>query len=391
LWNFAYADRVFALDEARWSSAPGDVEILFLAGDAYPAALPDMTQAAHVALTTFRAETLQYAPDRGLPELREWIASYVGEEGVRITANHVLIVNGAKHGLDLVCRLFLNPGDALAVTSPTYMSALRIFQGFEIDLIDIAQDSDGLIVEDLAERLRARKRIGARAPKMVYNVPEFHNPTGLTMSERRRMELVALAEREGLLVVEDDPYRRIRFEGVPVPPIQSFDESGRVIGLGTFAKIIAPGLRVGWVSAEPEIITKMVGFKSDGGSCPLTQRMILEYCKAGRVDSHVNELVKSYSLHRDVMFDMVTTQLPGATTRKPEGGYYLWVQLPDGMDSERLLSLALAEGVGFLPASWFYPNAGPPNYVRLAYSYCSPEAIAEGMRRLGRVFRRVAG
>jgi len=192
-----------------------------------------------------------------------------------------------------------------------------------------------------------------------------------------------------VLIVEDDPYRRIRFEGQAIPPILALDPGGRVVGLGTFAKLVAPGLRVGWVTAASEIVRKMAALKSDGGSCPLTQRLVLEYVRAGRLEPHIRDIAKIYRGHRDVMALALERSLPGTSWRMPQGGYYLWVRLPDGVTGDALARAALARGVKILPASEFYATAGPANYVRLAYSYASPVEITEGVRRLAQALEEV--
>lgn len=363
----------------------------FGSGDAYPEALPDMSYFAARAARDFRTETLQYAPRLGLPELREWIAGWLEGEGVGADPASIIVVNGAKHGLDLACKLFLEPGDTVVVTRPTYQSALGIFRGYEVTFLEVRLDEHGMDVEELAERLAARARVGAPMPKLVYDVPEFHNPTGVTLSRARRERLLELAERHDMLVVEDDPYRRIRFEGEPVPPMAALDRGRRVIALGTFAKLVAPGLRVGWVAATPEIAGKMGALKSDGGTCPFTQRLVLEYCRAGRLEPHVRDLVKTYHAHRDVMVEALRREIPAARYRVPDGGYYLWLTLPAAIDSGRLLVEALARGVRFLPARDFFATAGPSNHLRLAYSYASPAAIAEGIRRLAAALRATDG
>jgi 2-aminoadipate transaminase len=357
------------------------------AGDAFPPQLPDLTDVAVKALTTYRAEALQYGPRAGLPELRRWVANYVGADEVRVTPEQVLIVNGAKHGLDLICKLFLDPGDAVLVTSPTYQSALGIFRAYQAEFVRVGQDAEGLDLDDLEDELGRRQRTGRPAPKLLYNVFEFHNPTGVTVSAQRRQRLVELAGRYGFLVVEDDPYRCMRFEGVPVRPVQSWDEQGRVIGLGTFAKIVAPGLRVGWVTATTDVVRRMASVKSDGGSCPLTQRMIFEYCRSGYLEPHVHDLAKTYGEHRDQMLDRLAHDLPEATATRPQGGYYLWVRLAEDVNTEELLPLAARSGVRYLPGSLFYPAAGPVNYLRLAYSFSSPSEIAEGIARLAGAVR----
>jgi 2-aminoadipate transaminase len=373
--------------------APGEAAhggpgvIMFGSGDAYPEGLPGVSEFARRAAVNYRTETLQYAPRPGLPELREWVAQYLAGEGIRVDADNILICNGAKQGIELAGKLFLDPGDAIVVTRPTYQSALGVFRGWEASFVEVGMDADGMIVDELAATLEARERRGQPAPKLLYDVPEFHNPTGVTLSRVRRAALVELARRYRMLILEDDPYRRIRFAGEPVPPIQALDPAGVVIGLGTFAKLVAPGLRLGWVVATPEVVARMAAMKADGGTCPFTQRILIEYCRAGRFDLDIRERVTTYRAHRDVMAHAVREHLPEASFGLPQGGYYLWLRLPDGVDGDALAKRAEALGVQVLPASQFHATPGPPNYVRLAYSYASPSQIVEGVRRLARAFR----
>jgi 2-aminoadipate transaminase len=363
--------------------------IMFASGEAYPESLPDVSEFAHRAAVTYRTETLQYAPRFGLLELREWIAGHVAQDGIRVDADSVLVVYGAKQGLDLVAKLFLDPGDAIVVTRPTYQSALAIFHGWQVEFVEVGLDRDGMRVDELATTLAERARHGLAAPKLVYDVPEFHNPTGVTLARARREALVDLAARHGMLVVEDDPYRRIRFSGEPVPPIQAFDSGRHVIGLGTFAKLVAPGLRVGWVIATPEVVARLAALKADGGSCPFTQRVLLEYCRAGRLEPDIRDRVRTYRAHRDVMAQAVREQLPEVSFDLPDGGYYLWLRLPEPVDGDRLAGLAEAHGVQVLPSSQFHATPGPGNHLRLAYSYASPSEIVEGVRRLALAFEQV--
>jgi 2-aminoadipate transaminase len=361
--------------------------IMFASGDAYPEGLPDVSEFAQRAAVNYRTETLQYAPRSGLPELRDWIARHLHGEGIRVDVDNILICNGAKQGIELAGKLFLDPGDAIVVTRPTYQSALGVFRGWEAEFVEVSMDADGMIVDELAATLEARERRGQSAPKLLYDVPEFHNPTGVTLSRARRAALVELAQRHRMLILEDDPYRRIRFAGEPVPPILALDPAGCVIGLGTFAKLVAPGLRLGWVVANREVVERMAAMKADGGTCPFTQRILIEYCRAGRFDADIRERVMTYRAHRDVMAQAVREHLPEASFDLPQGGYYLWLRLPEGVDGDALARRAEALGVQVLPASQFHATPGPPNYVRLAYSYASPSEIVEGVRRLARAFR----
>ncbi len=370
------------------SAAPAEHGGLISFGDghAYPEGLPDIGDVALTAAQGFRAETLQYAPRRGLPALREWIAGYVGTQGIRVTPESVLVVNGAKQGIDLVCKLFVEPGDAIVITRPNYHTALGIFRGWEAEFIEIGLDDEGLAVGELESRLRERARRGAPAPKLVYVVPEFHNPTGVTMSRASREAVLALAEQYGMLVLEDDPYRKVRFGGVPVEPLQALDGS-RVVGVGTFSKLLAPGLRIGWVVAPPEVVGKMAALKADGGSCPFTQRMLIEYCRTGGLERHVEKMARVYGEHRDAMVGALAREIPAARLKVPDGGYYLWLSLPDGVDTDRLAAEARRREVEILPGSRFYATPGPKNELRLCYSYASPLEIVEGVRRLAEALR----
>src|SRR4051794_25718133 len=236
------------------SSAPAGASgnvIQLGGGYGFPDTLPDIVAEA-IEAATDRAEGLQYGPLYGLDDLRDEIVAYLRQDGIEAARENILVVNGAKHGLDLACRVFLEPGDTVIVTAPTYLTAVSILKAAEAQFLSVPQDEDGMRLDVLETALRARADAGAAIPKLLFDVPDFHNPTGITMSAERRRRLIGIAEEYGLVIIEDDPYRRIRFEGAPVPPIKTFDTSGRVIGLGTVSKILAPGLRIGWVNAAPD-------------------------------------------------------------------------------------------------------------------------------------------
>ncbi|HYU80023.1 MAG TPA: PLP-dependent aminotransferase family protein [Vicinamibacterales bacterium] len=362
--------------------------IIFGSGDAFPGVLPDLTAAADVALTKYRSETLQYAPRPGLPELREWIAGYMKDDGANVTADDVVVVNGAKHGIDLVCRILLEEGDSIVVTSPTYFTAIPLFRSFGVEFVEVGQDAEGMIVDEVADAFDAAVKQGRRLPKFIYDVPDFHNPTGLTTSRRRREQLVEVASKYGVWIVEDSPYRKVRFEGESEPTLKALG-GARTILVGTFAKLVAPGLRIGWLSAAPEILTRVPQLKSDGGSCPLTQRIILEFCRAGHLSAHIDKVQKLYREHRDQMVAAVRRHIPEASFAVPHGGYYLWLRLPDAMDGDELARRAARANVTIIPGSKFFAGrrGGPPkNFVRLAHSYSTLEQIDEGVSALGAAY-----
>src|SRR5688572_14066398 len=211
--------------------------IPFDSGHAFPGILPDLSGLAQRVLASRRAEMLQYGEREGLPEMRQWIAAYLKEEHAAVAPEEVLVVNGAKHGIDLICRLLLDEGDSIVVTSPTYFTAIPIFRSFGVQFIEVGQDAEGMQVETIAEAIAWLRKNGRAAPKLIYNSPEFHNPTGATMSRRRRESLLELAGAHGIYVVEDSPYRHLRFEGASEPTLKSLDRGGLVLHVGTFSKL----------------------------------------------------------------------------------------------------------------------------------------------------------
>ena len=372
--------------------------ISFGSGDASPTVLPDMTEGAAIALTRYRSETLQYGPRMGLPALREWLCSYLREENVSASPDEVIVVDGAKDGLDLVCRLLLDEGDSVVVTAPTYFTGIPIMRSYGAEFVEVAQDAEGLDVDALRAALKKLEQQGRPRPKFIYDIPDFHNPTGITMTRRRRESVLEVAATHGIFVVEDSPYRRIRFEGEEEPCLKSLDHEGWVISLGSFAKLLAPGLRVGWVVASSEMVGRLGRLKSDGGACPLTQRMVLEFCGAGHLAAHNERARSTYHQHRDRMVEAIRRCFPDLPLTVPQGGYYLWLPLQVGVNGDELTSAAAREGVLIHAGSEFYakPNQSypdndwpPASHIRLAYSFASLEEIDEGVTRLARAYESI--
>ena len=383
------ARRAAGLPAALPAAAP-TTSIAFDSGHAAPTVLPDLTVEAERALSVYRAETLQYAPRPGLPELRACIADLMANDGATVSPGQLLVTNGAKHAIELVCRLLLDEGDSIVVTAPTYFTAIPIFRSFGVRFIEVANDGEGLDVGELAELLAGMHRRGERLPKFVYNVPDFHNPSGVTMPAARRQQLIDLAVEHRLFIIEDSPYRKVRFEGVNEPSLAALSRDGVVFHVGTFSKLMAPGLRVGWVASTPEMIARLVQLKSDGGSCPLTQRLIVEFVTSGRLAQHIGRVQATYGAQRDRMVATLRAELPEAAVDVPGGGYYLWLTLPANVDGDALTRRASEAGVTVLAGSKFFARSDvghPRNHVRLAYSHANLDEIDEGIRRLAREFR----
>lgn len=378
---------------APWKTAHRRDHISFESGHAFPGVLPDLTGESERALTHGRAETLQYGPRSGLPGLRGWIADQMTSDGARVSADQVLVTNGAKHALELVCRVLLDEGDAVVVTAPTYFSAIPILRSFGARFVEIGQDQNGPNTDALGDLLDQRRRSGTALPKFIYDVPDFHNPTGITTSLERRRALLEIATEFDVTLVEDSPYRSVRFDGEPVPPLKALDSEDFVLHLGTFAKLMAPGLRVGWVAGNADLVGRMTALKTDAGTCPLTQRIVWEFCRGGRLEDHTRRVRETYGSHRDRMVEAVRRELPDVQFDVPSGGYYLWLRLPAEVDGHDLEQRAHDEGVAIIAGRRFYACADTghgANRVRLAYSHAGVEEIDEGVRRLAVAFRSVS-
>ncbi len=322
---------------------------------------------------------------------RESIVAYVAEDGVRCSRDEVLITNGAKHATELAVMVFTEPGDRVIVTAPTYMTTLQCFRNHGVSLLAIPQDDEGLDAGILRARLETMVVNGEPLPKLLFDVPDFHNPTGLTMSLARRRSLLGLAAEFGFVIIEDDPYRRLRFEGDAIPPIKSLDNHGLVIAVGTVSKILAPGLRVGWAIADREIVRRMALRKADGGSSPFNQHIVASLMRSNKMREHIAELAAQMKLHRDVMVESIAKEVPDATVRAPNGGYFLWAELPPEVSGDELATKAVEHGVEVRPGRVCFPEVDPGHHLRFAHSYVGPDEIREGIRRLGIAYRALRG
>ncbi len=361
------------------------------AGSAFPPILPDVSSEATAAASMHTAEVMQYGPLMGLDDLRDAIVGYIAEDGVHATRDNVLVTNGAKHATELALRVFTEPGDRVIVTAPTYMTTLQCFRNHGVNLLAVPQDDQGLDTDYLAERLATLAANGEAMPKLLFDVPDFHNPTGITMSLARRKRLVELAIAHGFVILEDDPYRRLRFEGDPVPPIKSLDTEGVVVAVGTVSKILSPGLRIGWAVGDAGIVRRMALQKADGGSSPFTQRIVVDLMRSNKMKLHIVEVSNQMRQHRDAMVDALAMEIPDAKVRRPEGGYFLWAELPAGVPAEKLVERGIAHGVEVSPGRVCFPDSDLGHFLRFAYSYVGVDDIREGIRRLGKAYREVDG
>jgi 2-aminoadipate transaminase len=345
--------------------------------------------ACHRVLEAKGAMALQYSASEGYTPLREHLAQKMAKYGIIAGPDNVLITSGSQQALDLIGKLLINPGDRILLEAPTYLGALQAFNVYGAEYVSVPVDHDGLRTGELEEALRS-------GPKFMYVLPNFQNPGGVTLCEPRRHELVLLADKYGIPVIEDDPYGQLRFEGEHLPPLLVLDRDnlrrddgklGNVIYLSTFSKTLAPGIRLGWMVAPPDVISKLVQLKqgADLHTSTFDQMVAYEVVHDGFLDEHVKKIRAVYRERRDVMLAALTEYFPPEVTwTHPQGGLFLWVTLPEGLEMEHLFQAALRENVAFVPGDCFYATGDEGRrHMRLNFSHSNPQQIREGIRRLG--------
>ncbi|MBJ7332595.1 MAG: PLP-dependent aminotransferase family protein [Solirubrobacteraceae bacterium] len=337
------------------------------------------------------AKALQYAPTEGLAATKAVIAEVMAAEGTDgIDPDDMLVTTGGQQVIDLVCKTLVDPGDIVIAEAPTYPGAVPSFSAYQANVVQIEIDDDGMKIDLLEETLDRLEAEGKR-PKFIYTIPNFHNPGGVTMSLPRRQRLVSIARERELLVLEDNPYGLLRYEGEPLPTLRSLDGGDFVIYLGTFSKILAPGLRIGWAIAPRPILQKMnVGKQgADLNSSSMTQLFAAEYFSIpGQWQAYLESLRELYRRRRDVMLEALAEYFPPeATWSTPHGGLFLWATLPDYIDTTDLLARALQENVAFVPGRAAFLDGRGGSSMRLNFSMMGEDDIREGVRRIGKVIR----
>ena len=398
LWDYRYAQRTLQMKSSairellKFAERP-DV-ISFAGGMPAPEVFPikEFKEACLKVLTENGAACLQYGSTDGYMPLREMIARHSARYGITVNVDNILPTSGSQQALDLLGRIFINPGDRILVESPTYVGALQAWRTYGAEFIPVPYDDDGMITDELEARLRA-------GPKFIYVLPNFQNPTGVTLSYERRLKLIELADRYGVPIIEDDPYGQLRYEGENLPAIEVLDSqtrlqgtsySGNVIYLSTFSKTLAPGIRLAWVVAPPEIINKLSLAKqgADLHTSTFNQIVAYEVAKGGFLDEHVKIIRKTYKERLNVMIDTLEEHMPdGIKWTKPKGGLFLWVTTPECLDCQDFFEDAVKEKVAFVPGTSFFAEGGGHNTMRLNFSNATPEKINEGISRLAKVIK----
>ena len=354
------------------------------AAETFPA--EDLAGVTARVLSEDGPRALQYSPTEGFPPLRKEIADRMNSKlGTNVEASEILITSGSQQGLDFTGKILLDPGDVVLCESPTYLGAINAFKAYEPRFVEIETDDDGMVVSDLERRLEEIPNV-----RFIYVIPDFQNPSGNTWSLERRQGIIDLARRFEIPVIEDSPYAEVRFEGQAVPPLKSLDGNEWVVFLGTFSKVFCPGLRLGWLSAAPELFQKYVFVKqaADLHTSTLGQMQLAGYLQTYGLDRNIQGVIDLYRKRRDVMLRSMEAEFPaGITWTRPEGGMFLWVTLPENLNARDILEQCLAEDVAFVPGAPFFPNGGHENTLRMNYSTSNAERIEEGVKRMAKVLR----
>ena len=398
LWDYRYAQRTqrmkeSAIRELLKFSERKDI-ISFAGGMPAPEIFPidEFREACDKALREHGADCLQYGSTDGYLPLREMIAHQSTRYGINVTAENILPTSGSQQALDLIGRIFINPGDRILVESPTYLGAIQAWNAYGAEFIPVPFDQDGMDTKKLEESLRA-------GIKFIYVLPNFQNPTGVTLSYERRLHLIELAANYGVPIIEDDPYGQLRYEGEHLPAVVVLDSqtrsqetcySGNVIYLSTFSKTLAPGIRLAWVIAPTEVIQKLILAKqgADLHTSTFNQISTYEVAKGGFLNEHVKLIRKVYRERRDVMLDTLEEHMPSCIKwTHPKGGLFLWATLPTNLDAKVIFNEALEKNVAFVPGAAFFAEGGGHNTMRLNFSNAKPEMINKGIGILAKVIK----
>jgi len=361
----------------RMIAVPGMIS--FAGGNPSPAALPD-EQVAEIAQQVLRDNgkaILQYGATEGYAPFVESLKAYAAEQiGREVPA--VLPVTGSTQAMDLLCKAMIDPGDKILVEDPTFLGNMQCMRLYQAELVPVESDENGLIPE------KVEQAMAEHHPKMLYVIPAFQNPTGRTLSAERRKPIAELAAKYGVVVAEDDPYRDLRYAGTPAPSIKSFDEEGWVMFLGSFSKIISPGLRVGFIAGDAGIVRKCTLGKqsTDVHTANLNQAIVDQYLRQNLLPAHIKEICKGYAEQMKAMLEELALFPAGTRYTRPEGGLFIWVELPEGVNATKMLEKAVARKVAYVPGTHFYPEGGHENTLRLNFSNSTIEQIHKGMKVL---------
>ena len=369
-------------------------EIISFAGGLPDPTLFPTTELAEVTAEVLKNEAtlaLQYGTTEGDPLLRKLLVERYQKQGVNIQEKNLIITTASQQGLDLSAKIFINPNDTVICGLPSYLGALSAFVSYGANIEGVSLDEHGMRSDLLEAKILELREKGIH-PKFIYTIPDFQNPTGISMPEWRRIEIIAIAEKYNIIILEDAPYREVRFAGIPQKTMLELDRSGRVIQLGTFSKVFVPGFRIGWVLANEEIIDRIVVAKQNTDLCTssFVQKIAVKYFEKGFFDKNLTTINANYKIKRDTMVAAFHKYMPeGVKWTEPEGGLFLFVTLPDYMDADELFKVAIEENVAFVPGTVFYCDGGGKNTLRINFSFMSKEMNEEGVKRLANAIKKL--
>ncbi|WP_203650622.1 aminotransferase-like domain-containing protein [Secundilactobacillus yichangensis] len=365
----------------------GDPKVISFAGglpapELFP--VEDLKKVTNEVYDESGREALQYSIAAGYPKLREQIAKRMNRSGIKCDIDNIMITTGSQQSIDLTAKLFVNPGDTVIVEQPTYLCALDVFRSYGAHMVGVPMDDDGMKMDALEKAVQDNPDT-----KFIYTVPSFQNPTGRTMTADRRKKMIEIADKYNVMILEDDPYGAIRFAGKDVAPVKTFENDERVIYMSTFSKILAPGLRIGWIVAEKTLVKKFTLMKQtvDVHSDNLTQHIIAKYLADYNIDEHITKIREVYRRREGIMMDAIKKYFPkDARYSHPEGGLFIWVEVP-GVDTQTLFNTCIDHDVAFVPGEPFYADKVIPGTFRLNYSNMQDDKIVTGIERLGNAIK----
>jgi 2-aminoadipate transaminase len=358
------------------------------APDLFP--VEEIKELAQYVLEKEGGKALQYGQTEGVYSLREQLLKLLNEDGINIPIEQLIVTTSSQQGLDLIGKIFVDPGDIIMTGNPTYLGAIQAFNAYGAKMKGVELDDNGMNTEILDREIKKSIDIGKK-PKFIYVIPDFQNPSGITMNLERRKKIIEVAEKYDLIILEDSPYRQLRFEGKAEPPLISLN-SERVISIYTFSKILLPGFRLGWMAGPDKLIQKVIIAKQATDLCspPFNQYVLAEFMKRGLLKKQISKIISAYREKKDFMIDKLQQYMPkleGLTWTSPEGGLFLWVTLPKYIDITEMFEQAVNKNVAYVVGTAFYPNEGGNNSCRLNFSYASMEQIDEGIKRFGELVR----
>ena len=396
-WNDKFSERSLTMKASairELLKLVDNPEIISLAGGMPDPTLFPKEIIANISKEVFAnhgGKALQYGATEGIPSLRETLVKEGIDEGIKnLKKENLIVTTASQQGLDLIAKIFINPGDTIIVEAPSYVGGLQAFNAFQANFVTVPLDNDGIRTDILEEKLKDLKDKGVNT-KFIYLIPNFQNPAGVTLSFERRKEVLSLSHKYNVSIIEDDPYGEIRFEGKYLPSLVTMDEIGNVIALRTFSKILAPGLRLGWIITNEEVIQKLVLAKQASDLCSpsATQYIADAFIRQGHMNNYLDLVRKTYKEKKDVMLASLEKYFPkGTSWTKPEGGMFVWVTVPEYINTDELFNKAIEEKVAYVIGSAFYPHGEDKHHIRLNFTLPSKEQIDEGIKRLGKLLKK---